>query len=91
MDCSFSDLITLWGVYNVRFLVLILFPFLLCHSYPKLLITKHSNAVILFCASPLPCFGVGVSETFHIPCVHIISVRFGLLSSHHLGNNYSLG
>ena len=32
-----------------------------------------------------------VSVTFHLTCVHIILVRFGLLSGHLLGNSFSLG
>ena len=38
-------------------------------------------------ASLLHVFGVRVSVTFHLTCVHIILVRFGLLSGHHLGND----
>ena len=37
------------------------------------------------------CFGVRVSVTFHLSCVHIILIRFGLLSGHLLGNSSSLG
>ena len=43
----------------------------------------------LFCGSLLPVFGVRVSVTFHLTCVHIL-VRFGLLSGHFLGNSCSL-
>ena len=39
----------------------------------------------------LPVFGVRVSVTFHLTCVHIILVRFRLLSGHLLGNSFSLG
>ena len=37
------------------------------------------------------CFGVRVSVTVHLTCIHIILVRFGLLSGHLLGNSCSLG
>ena len=37
------------------------------------------------------CFGIRVSVTFHLTCVHIILVLFGLLSCHLLGNSCSLG
>ena len=37
------------------------------------------------CGSVLPFFGVRVSVTFHLTCVQIILVRFGLLSGHLLG------
>ena len=43
------------------------------------------------CGSLLPVFGVRVSETFHLMCVHIILGRFRLLSGHVLGNSCSLG
>ena len=33
----------------------------------------------------LPVFGVRVSVMFHLTCVHIIIVRFRLLSGHLLG------
>ena len=33
------------------------------------------------------CFCVRVSVTFHLTYVHIILVRFGLLSGHLLGNS----
>ena len=33
-----------------------------------------------YCGSLLPVFGVRVSVTFHLTCVNIIFVRFGLLS-----------
>ena len=33
------------------------------------------------------CFGVTVSVMFHLMCVHIILVRFWLLSGHLLGKN----
>ena len=36
-------------------------------------------------------FGVRVSVSFHHTCVHIILVRFGLLSGHRLGNSCSVG
>ena len=36
--------------------------------------------------SLLPVFGVGVSVTFHLMCVHIVLVRFGLLSGLLFGN-----
>ena len=39
----------------------------------------------------LVVFGVRVSVTFHLKCVHIILVRFGLLSGHLLGNSCSVG
>ena len=39
--------------------------------------------------SLLPVFGVRVSVTFHFTCIHIILVRFGLLSGHYLGNSCS--
>ena len=35
----------------------------------------------------LPVFGVRVSVTFQLTCVHITLVRFGLLSGHLLGNS----
>ena len=37
------------------------------------------------------CFGVRVSLTFHLMCVHVILVRFRLLSGHRLGNGCSFG
>ena len=37
------------------------------------------------------CFGVRVSVTFHLVCVHIIFSSVQLLSGHLLGNSYSLG
>ena len=43
------------------------------------------------CGSLLPVLGVRVSMTFQLTCVHIILVRFGLLSGHLLGNSCSLG
>ena len=45
-------------------------------SPPYLFTTDHSNVVVLLCF-PVACFGVRVSETFHLTCVHIILVRFG--------------
>ena len=39
----------------------------------------------------MPVFGVRVSVTFHLTCVHIIVVQFRLLSGHLLGNSCSLG
>ena len=42
-------------------------------------------------ASVPDLFGVRVSVTFHLTCVHIMLVRVGLLSGHFLGNNCSLG
>ena len=36
-------------------------------------------------------FGFRVSVTFHLTCVHIILVRFRLLSGHLLGISCSLG
>ena len=46
-----------------------------------------SSVVVLFCLF----FGVRVSMTFHLMYVHIISVRFRLLSGHLLGKGCSLG
>ena len=43
------------------------------------------------CGSLLPVFGVRVSGTFHLMCVHIILVRFGLLGGHILGKSCLLG
>ena len=43
------------------------------------------------CGSLLPVFGVRLSAMFHLTYVHIILVRFGLLSGHLLGNSSSLG
>ena len=40
------------------------------------------------CPVPVHCFSV-LSVTFHLVCVHIILVRFGLLSGHLLGNSCS--
>ena len=37
------------------------------------------------------CFGVRDSVTFHLKCVHIILLRFRLLSGHLLGNSCSSG
>ena len=37
------------------------------------------------------CFGVRVSVMFHFIFVHILLVRFGLLSGHLLGNSCPLG
>ena len=53
-------------------------------------ITGRSKAVVLLWFYDA-CFGVRVSMTFHLLCVHIILVRFGLLSSHLLGKSCSLG
>ena len=39
----------------------------------------------------LHVFGVSVSVTFHLTCVHIILVRFRLLSGHLLRNSCSFG
>ena len=56
--------------------------------------TRHvkyrPKAVVLLWFS-VACFGVRVSVTFRLACVHIISVRFGLLSGHILGNSCSIG
>ena len=38
----------------------------------------------------LPVFGVRVSVTFHLTCVHIILVWFRLLSGHLLGNTLNV-
>ena len=38
-----------------------------------------------------PVFGVRCSVTFHLTCVHIILVRFRLMSGHLLGNSCSFG
>ena len=43
------------------------------------------------CGTLLPVFGVRVSVTFHLTCVNIILVWFGLLRGHLLGNRCSLG
>ena len=46
------------------------------------------------CVSLLPVFGVfgvRVSVTFHLTCVHVILIRFRLLSDHLLGYSYSFG
>ena len=40
---------------------------------------------------PVVCFGVRVSVMFHLMFVHILLVRFGLLSGHLLGNSCPLG
>ena len=42
------------------------------------------------CGSLLPVFGVRVLVKFHLICVHIILVRFRLLSGHLLGNSCPL-
>ena len=44
-----------------------------------------------YCCYLLPVFGVRASVTFHLTCVHIILVRFGVLSGHLLRNSCSLG
>ena len=45
-----------------------------------------------FCYGTLfPAFGVRVTVTFHLMCLHIIVVPFGLLSIHLLGKSCSLG
>ena len=43
------------------------------------------------CGSLLHVFGVRVSLKFHLTCVHLILIRFRLLSGNRLGNSYSLG
>ena len=57
---------------------------------PKLSITDRSKAVVLLWFS-VAYFGVRVSMAFHLTCVHIILVWFGLLSGNLLGNSCSLG
>ena len=63
----------------------------------KLVKSPHSNLLLTVprrkfcCGSLLPVFGARVLVTFHLKCVHIILVRFGLLSGHLLGNSCSLG
>ena len=48
--------------------------------------------LLRFCrASLFPVFAVRVSVTFHLTCIHIILVRFGLLSGHLLGNSCAFG
>ena len=49
---------------------------------PQLFITDRSNAVVLLWFSVV-CFGVRVSVTLRLTCVHII----GFLSGHLLGNS----
>ena len=45
-----------------------------------------------FCrGSVVPVFGVRCSLTFHLTCVHIILVRFRLMSGHLLENSCSFG
>ena len=51
---------------------------------------KVLKAVVLLWFS-VAGFGVRVSMTFHLTCVHIILIRFGLLSGHLLGNSCLLG
>ena len=53
-------------------------------------ITDRSNVVVLMWFS-VACFCVRVSMKFHLTCVHIILVRFGLLSGHLLESSCSLG
>ena len=50
--------------------------------------TDRSKSVVLFWFFVV-CFCVRVSVTFHFLCVHIILVRFRLLSGHLLGNSFS--
>ena len=50
----------------------------------------RSKAVVC-CGSLLPVFGVRVSVTFHLMCVHITFSSVRLLSGHLLGNSCSLG
>ena len=59
---------------------------------PQYFISDRSKAVVLLWFS-VACFvfGVRVSVTFHLMCVHIILVRYGLLSGHLLGKSCSLG
>ena len=59
-------------------------------KFAKYFITDRSNAVVLLWFY-VACFGVRVSVTFHLMCVHIILVQFSLLSGHHLGKSCSLG
>ena len=44
---------------------------------PQLFITDRSKAVVLLWFS-VACFGVGVSVTFHLMCVHIIFSSFSV-------------
>ena len=53
-------------------------------------ITDRSKAVIRLWFY-VSCFGGRVSVMFHLMCVHIILVRFGLLSGHLFGKSCSLG
>ena len=52
--------------------------------------TFHLTSVSVAEWFSVTCFGVRVSVTFHLTCVHIILVRFRLLSGHLLGNSCSL-
>ena len=52
--------------------------------------TDRSKAVVLLWLCVV-CFGVRVWVTFNLMFVHIILVRFGLLSGHLLGKSCSLG
>ena len=61
------------------------------------LVLAPSNSLLTvrrgeFCCSyQLSVFGVRVSVTFHLTCVHIILGLFGLLSGHLFGNSCSTG
>ena len=74
--------------------------FLKCHG---IFYTLLLNPYVLFvhvaflfvvlvscCGFLLPGLSVRVSVTFHLMCVYIILVRFGLQSGHLLGKSYSL-
>ena len=56
----------------------------------QLFITDRSRAVTLLWFY-VACFGVRISLTFRLTCVHIILVQFRLLSGRLLGNGCSLG